>query len=413
MKRSIAIVSKQRLVGSTNGSSTYLLAIARTLADAGFGVHLIQPSPDIFGRTPAFLSQPEMNVFASHRVRGAIRLGRLHIVISTAVWWSALTGILRRLLRGMGATGAWVKDRPRPYSVATPWRSNDLRFVERCMPAGCVAVIADYIFCSSALAVAPKGASTAIIMHDLFHARAGGAQDSVAAICYDDEVRLLSSAQAVFAIQDTELAFVKTHVPSTRALLVPMPALLAAEPSPGAEDTLLFVGSHTAPNSVGLAWFFDQIWPHVLRRRPLSRLTVAGTVNRAFEDTAIPGVSFLGIVPDLAPLYRAAGVVISPLTFGSGLKIKLVEALAAGKATVVTGITLQGVMDLCKDSVTVADDAQDFALAIIRLSDDPEAREALAQRAHACATEHFSPSAVHQKLKQWAEQAAAQAISRL
>ena len=56
---------------------------------------------------------------------------------------------------------------------------------------------------------------------------------------------------------------------------------------------------------------------------PDAELVVAGSVGRAF-DSAPPSVRFLGVVQSLAPVYASAAVVISPLTVGSGLKIKLV-----------------------------------------------------------------------------------------
>ena len=69
----------------------------------------------------------------------------------------------------------------------------------------------------------------------------------------------------------------------------------------------------------------------------------------------------LGRIDDLTPLYANAAVVISPLRGGSGLKIKLIEALGQGKAIVVTTTTLQGVADVIGSAVIVADDAQEFA----------------------------------------------------
>jgi succinoglycan biosynthesis protein ExoO len=243
-------------------------------------------------------------------------------------------------------------------------------------------------------------------MHDLFHARNGEGQDSVATLKRDDEVRILSAADVVFAIQEEERRFVDTHVRSTRAVLVPMPAQVASDPSPGADDSVLFVGSNTAPNSVGLAWFLERVWPSVRLDRPNCVLNVAGTVNRAFEGRATEGVRFLGLVPDLSSLYSQAGVVISPLTFGSGLKIKLVEGLAAGKAMIVTSTTLQGVEPLCCEAVICTDDPQEFASSLVRACSDGEVRRSLACQALACATRHFSVIIAHEDLRQWAKNVA-------
>jgi succinoglycan biosynthesis protein ExoO len=85
--------------------------------------------------------------------------------------------------------------------------------------------------------------------------------------------------------------------------------------------------------------------------------------------------------------------VISPLYTGSGLKIKLIEALAAGKAVVGTSVTAQGVEPLVAGAMALADDPNQFAQAVVALLGSPEQRSALAGAGLNAAREHFSPSA--------------------
>lgn len=126
-------------------------------------------------------------------------------------------------------------------------------------------------------------------------------------------------------------------------------------------------------------------------------MKVAGSVARAIA-AAPEGVTMLGVVGDLAPLYAEAGVVISPLFTGSGLKIKLVEALAAGKAVVGTNITAQGVEAQVAGAMMIADEAGAFADACVRLLENKSARAALATSALQCATAHFSAAACFRDL---------------
>ena len=86
------IVSKQRLLGSTNGSSTYLLSIVRSIEKAGYEIQLIQPSPVIAGRTPLMRFLPEMRVMAEHRIRGAVKTGSRALFLSPKVWKGFLGG---------------------------------------------------------------------------------------------------------------------------------------------------------------------------------------------------------------------------------------------------------------------------------------------------------------------------------
>lgn len=81
---------------------------------------------------------------------------------------------------------------------------------------------------------------------------------------------------------------------------------------------------------------------------------------------------------------------ISPLTVGSGLKVKLIEGLAAGKAMVVTPTTLQGVPAL-SGLVSVAEDPANFANETSRLLAETELRSAIGVHALKYMRTHFSP----------------------
>lgn len=401
----VLFISRQRLMGATNGSSAYLLGMARAARDAGLAPHLVQPSPVLFGRIPFFRLRPEMDVFETLAVRGGRRFGTLLVATSPAIFARAALGIAARILRRLGARGGWVTERKAPYAIAAPWTSDDLLFVARHGRGIGRVAIADYVFQTEALPyLLDPAVRTAIVMHDLFSARAGqfgkGQGDSVAAIDEATEIDLLGRADAVLAIQAAEAQFVADKVPETVPILVPMAIESVPEPQPGDPETLLFVGSNTAPNVHGLQWFVESVWPAVRRASPHSRLLVAGTVGGAIISPP-EGVELLGLVDDLDALYRKAGIVVSPLLHGSGLKIKLVEALAHGKASVVTAITLQGVETLVEGAVIQADTAESFVRAIALLQSDPDRRAALAADALASARRHFGAQAAYADFRQW------------
>ncbi|HRO02701.1 MAG TPA: glycosyltransferase, partial [Terricaulis sp.] len=234
---------------------------------------------------------------------------------------------------------------------------------------------------------------SAVIMHDLISARVADAKEAatqkVTAMSAAEEFALLGMADAVIAIQAEEAQAVAAALPHRRVLVAPHGVATAPAPQPGEDDALLFVGSNTAPNIIGLEWFFEKIWPLVRAKRPQARLKVAGSVARAL-GAAPEGVSMLGVVDDLAPLYAQAGVVISPLYTGSGLKIKLIEAMAAGKAVVGTSVTAQGVEEVVAGAMALADDPADFAAAIVDLAGNRARRAELGQAALACAESRFS-----------------------
>lgn len=400
--RDVVFVSRQRLVGATNGSSSYLLQLAAAVRRVGCVPHLVQPSPTLLGRYPLLRLGPEMRVFASHRVRGVVRVGDWIVSLDPRVYLDAARAVLSMIARRLGVRSAWARDRQRPYSIAMPWTDKDRAFVRR-YGRGAGAVIADYMFQAEAFdEVDVPRPRTAIVMHDLFHSRQpSGAADSVAIVDRLEEVNMLSRAGAVIAIQEREAEFVRRNIIGTQVVLAPMAAEPVSLPQPGNSNRIVFVGSRTAPNSDGLRWFLDQVWPAVTERRPGVMLEVAGSVCHDFTDKPFPGVRFLGVVKDLDALYREAGVVISPLRFGSGLKVKLIEAMAKGKAVVASEVTLQGVETLCSRAVACADDPAEFASATLALLADAGARRNLGEAALHVARSHFSAQAAHREFEEW------------
>jgi succinoglycan biosynthesis protein ExoO len=400
--KQVCLISRQRLIGNTNGSSTYLLALVKALRDAGYRITLIAPSPATLGRWPFLRLRPEMDVFDEIHMRGALRFGkRLYIAKDPRVAISALAATVSRLAGRLGVKlPAW--DRPAPYAIAAPWDRGAQLFIARHAPSSIELVLADYAFTTPAIpyALAPAGRS-AVVMHDFFSSRAESFKaqketDSAVVLDQASEMRLLRQADAILAIQQQEALSIRSLLPDRKVILTPLACRMAHAPQPGDNKTLLFVGSNTAPNIIGLKWFFASVWPEVRKRAPDCRLLVCGSVSVAF-GSAIPGVRFLGLVPDLDPLYAEAGVAISPLTVGSGLKIKLIDALGQGKAIVATSVTTEGCSQAVVDAVFERDDPQAFAQAILDLLTDAELRREKAGQAFDVASKLYSPEACYRE----------------
>lgn len=389
----VVVLSQQRVVGHTNGSSRYLLDLCAALKGAGRKVRFIGPSPKAFGSWPILRLRSETDVFSSLEVRGGRRIGRWLIATHPAPWLAAARFAFQKLTWGR-------RPLQTPPSVGSAPTREDLVFIAN-RARGARFLLADYGFCAplAAYALAPA-APVVTVMHDLFSARKDQfepGRDSVTDISEAHERRLLDQSDVIIAIQQAEQAKVQAWLPDRRVILAPMAPSLVAKPQPGQGGGLLFVGSNTAPNVTALEWFFAQAWPRIRQVRPSTQLLVVGTVHRAM-GRAPEGVRFVGLARDLSPLYRDADLVISPLIAGSGLKIKLIEALGQGKAVVATSVTLQGVEDALADVVARADDADAFADAVLSLLDDPARRATLGARALGRMQEQFSPEICYRPL---------------
>jgi glycosyltransferase involved in cell wall biosynthesis len=385
----VTLISRQRIIGATNGSSAYLLMLANALRKAGFAVDYIGPSPKIFGRWALLRLRPEVAVFDRYLVRGGVRAGNLVLATDLRLWSASLSAVLAAGLHKLGLPVDWSK--PAEAAQRADATRADQLFLALHADASAAAVVCDYAFLTplAPFALAPR-APRLVVMHDLMSARI---RDPSKADAYDlsaaEEFRLLGQADTIVAIQQEEARAVRAALPKTEIVVAPFAAAITGASQPGRDNTLLFVGSNTPPNVTALERFFAESWPAIRAHKPESRLIIAGSVNRAFS-AAPDGARFAGVVEDLEPLYRDAGVVISPLYSGSGLKIKLIEAMAAGKAVVGTSITTQGV-ERAREAMMVADDPSAFAEAVIALSSDRSRRETLGRAALRLVRECFSP----------------------
>lgn len=144
-------------------------------------------------------------------------------------------------------------------------------------------------------------------------------------------------------------------------------------PQPGPVNTTqaLFVGPlNFAPNRDGVAWFAEEILPKLGG----VTLTVAG------EPAGVPapaGVGYAGRVADVRPVMARAGVVVVPLRSGSGTRLKILEALAMGKAVVSTSVGAEGLDVTDGQDILIRDDADGFAAAVAQVLSDADVRERL------------------------------------
>jgi GT2 family glycosyltransferase/glycosyltransferase involved in cell wall biosynthesis len=418
LEKRVCVISRQRLVGATAGNSSYLLSLCKALCDRGYRVTLVSPSPAMFGRWPFLRLSREMEIFEKVHIRGAWRIGRrLVLARDPRILFVAILTVAEVALMRMGlVTRSRVK--PAAYAIAVPWTREDQLFVATHSPRSSSAVIADYAFVTPAIPYALNpGAPSLVVMHDLFSNRAARFQDlnvsdSVASIDEASEVALLAQADAIVAIQGDEARFVSERLPQRRVLVAPMAVETVDHPQPGDDCTVLFVGTNTAPNIAGLNWFLERVWPELRRDMPDLALLVAGSVCAKFPRVP-DGVRLLGFVPDLAPLYADAGVVISPLTLGSGLKIKLIEAMGHGKAIVATGVTVEGVEAAVQSAVQVANDPAEFREAIARLLVDPGFRREQGRKALEAANRHFSSEACYAEFLDFVDEQGAVAARRV
>lgn len=194
------------------------------------------------------------------------------------------------------------------------------------------------------------------------------------------ELRALRFCQLLITFNEVDQAALRRWHPRTPVIVLPSGIDLEVwQPNYNAniEDTMLFVGNFQhPPNSEGALWLTHMVWPLVLRERPQARLILAGrSPTPEIQALAGPSIHVPGTLDNLRPLYGQASVFVAPIFWGSGIRIKLLEALASGIPIVSTSLAAEG-LDLSR-SAMMAETAPEFAAAILRLLNDRQLRERL------------------------------------
>jgi GT2 family glycosyltransferase/glycosyltransferase involved in cell wall biosynthesis len=150
--------------------------------------------------------------------------------------------------------------------------------------------------------------------------------------------------------------------------------------------TMLFIGSFRHdPNRVAMDWFVQHVLPLILARQPQAKLVVAGSdppPAHAYPDFA-GALELLGYVDDVREPLARYSIFVCPILSGSGVRVKLLEAYAAGIPVVSTRVGAEGLAAQDGEFCAVADDPAGFADRVAALMDDPRAALEMAARARA------------------------------
>jgi glycosyltransferase involved in cell wall biosynthesis len=231
------------------------------------------------------------------------------------------------------------------------------------------------------LPLAPRPARRVLVDHDPSVRRDAGAltlwrrrrlarrcaADAIVVFTAEDELALRSAVPRDIPIATIPMAW-----------RTPGPALdpVGAEP-----PTVLFVGSYRHPPNLAAARRLTALLPELRRELPDTVLALVG--EDPPSDLAAAGAVVPGRVDDVEPWLNDAAVVAAPIADGGGTRVKVVEALAAGKAVVGSRRAFEGLAVVDGREAVIADDDASFARAVVALLKDPSRRRELGAAARA------------------------------
>ncbi len=148
-------------------------------------------------------------------------------------------------------------------------------------------------------------------------------------------------------------------------------------PAPTPGPSALFCGAlDYTPNTDGMGWYFEKIHPLIMERKPDFKLLLVGKnpTEEMKRSATLPGVEFVGEVPDVRPYYQKAWMQIVPLRIGGGTRLKIAEGLSMANPVVSTTLGAQGLELVHDQHLLLADTPETFAAAMLRYLDDAELR---------------------------------------
>ncbi len=209
----------------------------------------------------------------------------------------------------------------------------------------------------------------------------------------------------VIAVSENDRTLMSAWIGAARISVVPtgvdLARFKAEEKAQPAAPLVVFVGAMDwEPNVDGMEYFCSEVWPAVQAKVPEAQLRIVGrNPGQRTQRLASSSVQVTGSVASVVEHLREAAVVVVPLRIGGGTRLKIYEAMAAGKAVVSTTIGAEGLDVKHGTDIWLADDADSFSSAVVRFLQDGAARRSLEVAAGATAAQH-DWSAVAAKFRQ-------------
>jgi glycosyltransferase involved in cell wall biosynthesis len=192
---------------------------------------------------------------------------------------------------------------------------------------------------------------------------------------------------AIVPISEPDLNWFRDAAPESKPILlsetgVTSPGFISEPDEPNFKAG--FIGAlNWGPNVQGLRWFTEQVWPAVCKAIPDATLHIAGRGATETAPSWLRGenIIWMGEADDARQFMASVNVMIAPLFAGSGLRIKIIEAMSIGRPVVATTVAVNGIPAVNGRELFIADDASSFSSALIGLLNDPKLRKTTGEAA--------------------------------
>jgi len=221
------------------------------------------------------------------------------------------------------------------------------------------------------------------------------------------ELKPLQHIDAIISISTTDQAFFQEKQKATSIINLPFGINLDEYKTvrPAIEDSLesislSFIGSlDWLPNIEGLHWFLDEVWPIVHQQFPKTKFHIAGrNMQTSIKRITAPNVIIKGEVNCAKTFIAAHQIFIVPLLSGSGMRIKIIEAMALEAAVISTPLGASGIQYTNKTDILIGQTAHEFANSIITLLKNEIQRKRIAKNGRQLVEKHYNNATLSKRL---------------
>ena len=218
------------------------------------------------------------------------------------------------------------------------------------------------------------------------------------------EKKSLNNFNKFIAISDRDLKKYQALYLNTTSLVIPY-SLKSFELKLNLKDphSVFFIGSFDwEPNYTGVVWFIKNVWHDFYSKNPHWTFYIAGRKMNIHDPLfSHSGIKLLGEFKDVSTLLYNYNVMVVPLFYGSGIRIKIIEALFYAKPIISTNIGAEGIYVSNDSGILIADDKNSFLQALETLSQSEENTKLIGEKNRTFAIKHFSFETQIKKLQKF------------
>lgn len=218
------------------------------------------------------------------------------------------------------------------------------------------------------------------------------------------EISNLNTVDLLATISNTDAETFRNLGIKTPRVTIPVAMEVHSKKTTFSSDSIFFLGSmNWQPNSEAVDWLVSSIFPALKKVIPEVRLNLAGSfMNGKFPSHKNAGIINHGFVENSTDFMLKKGILVLPIQSGSGVRMKLLEALSLGIPVVTTAIGAQGINDL--STVYCAETEEEFVAKIAELLLSTEKQLLLGQKAFEYVAENYSTSTISHLIRTQFEQ---------